>query len=164
MGPPPARRPPIEGSYLIIGEGKGDAAFFGHLCEVRGINDFRIEEAGGTGKLEEYLKGLSSRTNFDHLKAILLVADNDDTPAESFNRIRVYLKRAGLPTPHAQLKVARNRPEELAVVVMMVPYTNAGGPTRGCLETLLQPAIDYHRPQVKTCVDTYFKCFMEASY
>lgn len=158
MSPLPARLPPIEGDFLIIGEGKGDAAFFRHLCEERGIADFQIEEAGGTGKLEEYLKGLSSRTNFEQLKAILLVGDNDDKPADSFNRMRVYLKRAGLPVPNEPLKVARNHPHVLALVVMMVPYTVAGGPTRGSLETLLLPAIDQHKPQVKACVDAYFTC------
>jgi hypothetical protein len=142
----------------LVGEGKGDSAFFQHLCDVRGVTGFQIEQSGGTGHFQSYLSGLVSRTNFDRLKALLVVGDNDETPTDSFNQIRSYLKKAKLPVPSEAFKVKRNHPEELAVVVLMIPFTKAGGATRGCLETVLLPAIEAHRPAVKACVDSYQTC------
>jgi Protein of unknown function (DUF3226) len=150
--------PPIAQDYLIVGEGKGDASFFKHLCSARAIDIFQIECADGVGKLPAYLSGLSSRTGFGRLKALLVVRDNDDTPAESFREVAKQLKKAKLPVPQEPLRVKRNKPEEVGVTVMMIPFTAASGPTRGCLESLLLPAIEEHRPDVKACVDTYFGC------
>jgi hypothetical protein len=41
---------------------------------------------------------------------------------------------------------------------MMIPYSSASGPTRGCLETLLLKAIEECKPDVKACVDGYIAC------
>jgi hypothetical protein len=150
--------PPIEHDFLIVGEGKGDASFFKHLCSIRHIEGFQIEAADGAGKLQAYLSGLSSRTDFGRVKAIIVVGDNDETPVDSFNQVAKQLKKAKLPVPQEPLKVKRIKPEGIAIAVMMIPYTFAAGPTKGCLESLLLPAIEQHKPEVKVCVDTYSTC------
>ena len=66
--------PPISRDFLVVGEGKGDAAFVRHLCEIRGIDatNFQIEQAGGSGNFEKYIGGLRVRANFDRVKGLLV--------------------------------------------------------------------------------------------
>lgn len=147
--------------YLIVGEGAGDAALFRYLCEIHGLDHFQIEDAAGSSKLLAYLKGLKLRPQFERLKAILIVRDCDDGPDASFNEVKGFLKKAGLPDPQGPLKVKRTiqmNPDSLAIVVMMIPFTNAGGPTRGCLDTLLLQALVQTNPKVRQCVDAFFTC------
>ena len=150
--------PAVEKQILVVGEGKGDLAFLKYLCQHRNLTDFQLEEAGGTGKFPIYLQGLSSRSNFDSLQRLLVVADNDDTPDESFKRIRGYLKKADLPFPQEPLKIKRNHPDGLGTAVMMLPFKSATGSVKGCLESLLILAINDHKPEVKKCVDSYYDC------
>ena len=158
--PIPGPIPGIEKQNLVVGEGKGDLAFLKYLCQHHSLTDFQPEEAGGTGKFPLYLQGLSSRSNFDNLRRLLVVADNDETPDESFNRIRGYLKKAQLPFPQEPLKIKRNHPDGLGTAVMMLPFNNETGSMRGCLESLLILAINDHRPEVKNCVDSYYQCVL----
>ena len=153
----PTAPSPITSEFLIVGEGSGDASFIAHLCQVRGVTGFQIEDARGESRFVDHIKGLQSRRGYDRLKAMLVVGDNDDGPEDSFGRIRNYLKDAKVPYPDATLTVARRDREGLAVVVMMIPY-EAGIPVRGCLETLLLRSLDDGQPRVKACVDGYRDC------
>lgn len=160
MSPGPAPIPSITSDFLIVGEGKGDAAFVRHLCEARGIDitNFQIEEAGGSGNFEAYVRGLSFRRSFDRAEGLLVVGDNDDSPDANFNQIRNYLKKAKLPCPNQRLQVARNGPQGVAVVVMMLPYTVAAGPTRGSLDTLLLTSVDDNNAAIGACINAYRAC------
>jgi hypothetical protein len=160
----PDRIPPITRDFLVVGEGQGDAAFVRHLCAVRGIDtdNFQIEDAGGTGKFEAYIGGLRFRPNFDRTKGLLIVGDNDDSPDDNFGNIQNYLKKGKLPRPAHRLQVARHTADGLAVVVMMLPYTIAGGATRGSLETLLLRSVNDGNPVIAGCVDVYRGCIPAA--
>jgi hypothetical protein len=156
----PDRRPPISRDFLIIGEGQGDAAFVKYLCAARelGADHFQIEEAGGSGKFEAYIGGLRFRPNFDRVKGLLVIGDNDDAPDDNFGNIQNHLKKGKLPRPHQRLALARHGTDGLAVAVMMLPYTLAGGPTGGSLESLLLTSIEDKHPDVADCIDTYRAC------
>lgn len=165
MNPGPAPIAPLIRDFLILGEGKGDAAFVRHLCEVRGIDivNFQIEDAGGSGNFEDYIGGLRFRPNFDGAKGLLVIGDNDDSPEENFNQIRNHLKKGKLPYANQPLQLARHRPDGLAVAVMMLPYTIANGPTRGSLDTLLLTSVDQHNAEIGACIDGYRKCIAAGS-
>jgi len=158
--PAPDRIPPITNDYLIVGEGQGDSAFVKNLCDVRGVDlsNFQIEEAGGTGKFESYIGGLKLRPHFDRVKGLLIVGDNDDSPDENFGNIQNHLKKGKLPRPTQRLQVARHAADSVAVAVMMLPYTIAGGATRGSLETLLLKSVNDSYPVIGACVDAYRRC------
>jgi hypothetical protein len=157
--PPKSPTPPqpIEKKYLIIGEGSGDARFMEHLCEARKIEGFQIEDARGNEFLQR-LSGLRDRTGFDGIKGILIVSDNDDEPAKSFIKIRRQIKQAKLPYPNKPLALARLSKNEFAIAVMMIPFTIAGGATKGCLETLFLQAIEPKNVSTGACVTNYRAC------
>ncbi len=161
MSPLAAHVPALSLDYLVVGEGEGDASFISHLCSVRGVelSAIQIENAGGSGKFKPYLEGLRLRPNFDRLRGLLVIGDNDDTPEENFNRIRGFLKRGKLPYPDQPLRVARfNGTDPPAVVVMMLPYTVAGGPTRGSLDTMLLVGMNERNAEVAACIDAFRGC------
>jgi len=152
--------PPLTKDYLIVGEGKGDAAFVSYLCEARTIDvsDFQIEDAGGSGNFGDYIEGLRLRPNFDRAKGLLVIGDGDDRPEANFTRIRGHLKKGKLPFPNEPLHVARNGPGGLAVAVMMLPYTLAAGPLKGSLETILLTSVEQNNIAIGACIDAYHAC------
>ena len=149
--------PAITKRFLIVGEGAGDAAFFTHLCEVRNIEGFQIEDAGGNTNFQRYLEGLPGRTGFDELEAALIVSDNDETPDDSWKEVRRQLKKADLPYPDNPLRVARRSTNSVAILVMMIPFVG-NTVSRGCLETLLLESAGNHLPEAKLCVDSLCSC------
>jgi Protein of unknown function (DUF3226) len=146
---------PLTGEFLAVGEGSGDAFFINHLCQVRDIPGFEVEDVRGGTKFITHLKGLKARRGYEHLKGILIVSDNDESPDENFKKIRNYLKDAKLPYPDRVLTVAKR--DGLGVAVMMLPYT-AGVPSRGCLDTLLLKSVEDQKRDLKICVDAYRTC------
>jgi hypothetical protein len=158
VSPSSAPKTPITERALIVGEGKSDAAFLKHLCALHGVTGILVEESGGTGKFPQYFDALKQRTYFDRLQAMLVVGDNDDRPDDSFKALCRCLKKQDLPSPNQRLVVARIGNQGLAVVVMMVPYTIAGGPTKGCLESLLLQALTRDPSVVQRCLDDYKSC------
>jgi hypothetical protein len=149
---------------LIVGEGKGDAAFLRYLCEVRGIDttQFQIEEAGGSGNFESYIRGLPFRPNFDRARGLLIVGDNDDNPEVNHGEIKKHLKKAKLPYHNQSLQAARHNRDGLAVAVVMLPYTNAAGPSRGSLDTLILRAVASRHQATEACIDAFRACIQGA--
>lgn len=152
---------PITEDFLVVGEGTGDASFIGYLCRSRNISGFQVEDARGESKFVSHIKGLKSRRGYERLKAVLIVSDNDESPEASFTKIRNYLKDAKVPSPEAELTVARWTREGLAFVVMMIPHVD-GKPVRGCLETLLLQSIEENQPALKACIDEFQTCMAAA--
>ena len=91
----------------------------------------------------------------------LVVGDNDDSPDANFNQIRNYLKKGKLPYPNQPLQVGRIGPNGLTVVVMMLPYTVAGGPTRGSLDTMLLTSVEENNSAIGVCIDAYRACISD---
>ena len=153
---PPSRPTPISSDFVVVGEGDGDAYFIRNLCEARGIAGMQVEDARGDSKFPEFLRGLKDRTGFGRLRGLLVVSDNDDAPAENYKRIRGHLKDTKFPYADAPLQPARR--DGFTVAVMMLPFTGVGGPTRGCLETLLLRAVEPANAAVARCIDAYRAC------
>jgi hypothetical protein len=160
----PISRPSLTKTLLIVGEGKGDSAFVTHLLANRAIEGFEVDEAGGTGHFPEYLKALPGRSGFRDLKGLLVVADCDDSPDDSFTAIRKALKKAGLPFPERHLELGQGQGHtNLVTSIMMLPFA-ATGPTRGCLETLLFIAASEQHPEIAACVDPTCQCVNTAAW
>lgn len=150
----------ITEEFLIVGEGAGDEKFFRYLCDVHGIATFQVLDAGGTGKLEQFLKDLPTRTGFRKCKLLLVVGDNDDTPDKNFKDIRIFLKRAKvLPVPDSPLQVVKYTTSDLKLAVMMLPFDSATKNSRkGCLESLLLESAFAKLPAIANCVPAFGDC------
>ena len=139
----------ISKQLLIIGEGSADEAFFVNLCAARAVAGFQViglkgvekgTPTGNTG-FQEYLNAIKDTTGFDDLKGVVIVADCDDKPQDRFLEIRKQLKKAQYGEPDNPFQIVHSRPGIPAVAVVMVPFTNALGPQKGCLETLILRAL-----------------------
>jgi hypothetical protein len=149
----------ITQSFVIVGEGAGDAAFFAHLCDMHTIPGFQCLDAGGSGKFEQYLKDLPALSGFrKNCRLLLVVGDNEDEPDKSFIRIRTALKKAKLPAPNASLQLVKHTTEDLQVVIMMLPLTAEGESSKGCLETVLLRCAFEHNPEIARCIPSFGEC------
>jgi hypothetical protein len=149
-----------ERPWLILCEGEGDKRFFDKLIEVRNIpNEFQVrfpdrasDPTGGRSKFGKWLdiQRLGSEEFRKNIKSILIVSDNDQVPADSFEEVRSALKDAtGFPIPKTERTVAKAK-DFPSIVVLMIPH---GQP--GSLETLCLEAALYKWPRIKTPLDSF---------
>jgi hypothetical protein len=156
---PSLGRPLTEDPILAVGEGEGDQSFFEHLCLQRKIDGIQHGNTGGKGKLAAFLKALPSRPGYEKLKGLLIVRDNDEAPDESFSEARAEIKQAkSFPIPNNPMAPKRAGREGIVVMVMMLPLADAGVNSRGCLETLILPALENSNQAIMQCVESYWQC------
>jgi hypothetical protein len=146
--------------YALLCEGVGDLRFYKRLFEHRGIGaDFTVrvpiingKYSGGRPQFGRYLSSISVDQAFvDNVKAVLIVSDNDTTPADSFVEVQDQLRVAkAFAVPTAERTVARIK-DSPAIVVLMLPM----GGTPGNLETLCLEAANSKWPQIKPHLDTF---------
>src|SRR5215204_2902971 len=94
---------------LILCEGAADRQFLSRLMINRGFGtDIYVqyprgaEHSGGKDKFAAYLRGISvSETFIKNVRAVLLVADNDDAPDDAFRAVQEALAAASFPVPSA---------------------------------------------------------------
>jgi hypothetical protein len=153
----------ITHEFLIAGEGAGDQALFSYLCAAHEMTNYQCDNFGGIGNLESWLSGLPGLGGYEHLRLLIIVADNDDHPDERFIEVRRAIKKAKLPTPQSAfaLKKEANKP---AVFVVMLPFTPPATANRGCLETLLFESASANLPQYIPCVDQFCACVVSDAW
>lgn len=162
------KQPLFERPWLILCEGRSDKEFFHKLIGNRnvGVGQFEIyfpnrgaNDAGGKDKFGQWLLlNYTVRPEFKHnVRAVLIIADNDEDPEASFAGIQNGLRAASFPVPHRAKTVARkdNYPD---VVVLGVPDGEAG-----CLETLCLGAA-YNKWNIKEALDTYVAAVPAANW
>lgn len=149
-----------ERPFLILCEGEGDKRFFDNLILFRGIpNEFQVRfpdrgdtGQGGRSKFGPWLSDafIVSEDFRRNIKAILLISDNDDVPADSFRQVRESLEKSdGFPIPDAERTVAHAHGFP-PTVVLMIPEGAAGN-----LETLCVQAALEKWPSIKTPLRTF---------
>jgi hypothetical protein len=151
----------LKAKRLIICEGKGDQSFFRELIKRRVLLDFDVfcppapgTKNGGVGGFAKLLEGLSVQRGFDSLTGILVVADNDDDPEESFKKVfRIIKNASGFQAPSRPLQVVRADGVP-PLAVLMLPWVNEPG----ALESLCLVATSYKFPQVRKCLERYVRC------
>jgi hypothetical protein len=137
---------------IILYEGEEDKSFLLELLKSLGLNErFEFfEKCGGKDKFKKILKGLV----IPNRKAIIIVADNDGDPVESFKNIQTQIGEAGFTIPLKQRETVEtaNLPP---LSVLMIPWDNDAG----CLETLCLSAINpKYKHQLEVCAEGLAKC------
>jgi hypothetical protein len=146
------------GQYVVLGEGDRDKAFLENLCLDRQIAGLTIGFVGGNGGFGGYLLAMSAAPGFTQCKAILLMSDNDESAADSFNSVRDQVKGTNsFPVPAHPLEMFHKQGKP-SLAVLMQPHPQQGPDSRGCLETLLIPAMQIANPVQAACVDQMLTC------
>lgn len=155
---------------VILTEGEADDAFVKKLIEDNGlgIGNFIIREVHGDGGNTNFWKRIKTiRTASQPMvlrncEAMVIIADNDDSPADQFELIRNQIEIANegavaddlFGVPQNPLIPARQSLSLPPVYILMLPWGNEAG----CLETLCLSAINPAYAHHITCVDDIFKC------
>jgi hypothetical protein len=141
---------------LILCEGEKDVLFFRAIRDKLRKPYLHIEhtgspreKAGGNKKFRQRLKALKGATDFQKVKHILLVSDNDDSFDTSFGEICSQVEAAGFgPAPKQPLERAQTDP---SITIMMLPLDR----TPGTLETVCRPAAEAAVPRLVQPVDQF---------
>ncbi|MGY3366231.1 hypothetical protein ACVWZL_003356 [Bradyrhizobium sp. GM2.4] len=123
--------------FVLLCEGVGDQRFYLKLFEGRNIGaDFSIRVAGGVSNFGSDLANIAVSESFlANVKAVLVVADNDSEPSESFEAVQAEIKKApDFGVPAAEQTVAKSKNGLPPVVVLMLPIGAPGNLECLCLE------------------------------
>jgi hypothetical protein len=150
--------PPVP---LIVSEGPADDAFLRKLMAVRGITEFGFRpraknEPDGNGAFKFRLSGLvTQRRNINEKhNAIIIVADNDNNPAQAFKDVCDQIKGAGeFGVPKLPREIAKSN-DLPPVSVLMLPWDTEPG----CLDSICLSAALRQRPDIKSCLDNFAHC------
>ncbi len=147
-----AKSRPVPPPRLLICEGPEDRFFFERLIEEWRLHKFVIWDAGGNTRFAETIERfrIEQPGQFSSLKGILIVADNDETPPQSFRNVCDQIEEVfGSGTaPPAELQQTATRPP---VTVLTIPWPG----TKGHLEKM---CVDSARDADRTIgshVDTF---------
>jgi hypothetical protein len=152
------------GQYIVLGEGLRDKKFLEELCNSRGIFGYVMSEVESNANFGTYIRGISTQPRFmQDCRAILIVSDNDESPADSFKLIKTQLNHIGFPSPARPLEIAKKK-DMPSVGVVMLPYPPVNGMPEGCLETLLIPAMEFANGAQAVCVDQLLTCINSAAW
>lgn len=137
--------------WLLLCEGEGDRKFFNRLIAHHniGIDQFDVkfpgredDPTGGLGKFGATLSTAhtTAPTFREVVKAVLIVADNDDavadSPQNSFKLVQKELEKANFPVPDKEQVVAR-KDSYPTVAVLMVPIGAHGNLETMCVTAAL---------------------------
>ena len=139
---------------IVLCEGVEDKKFLEKLIETRHIGGFDFHpRCGGNTIFGETLRGLRVNRKIEERKSIIIVADNDGNPAESFIHIQQEITSAGciIPERPRQATQQDNMPP---LYVVMIPWDDDAG----CLETLCLSAAEKCNPSALKCVDGLIEC------
>lgn len=145
-------RKPIEKIHprLVVCEGNSDKAVIDALLRTHGIGGIQVEYAGGRDKFSTFLRAARVK----HFKWVLLIADCDDNPNESFSYVRTQLTTAKYKPPANRRQKIEPTARDPGVEVLMLPWDT----DKGCLESVCLPALEELYPDEYKCLETYCTC------
>lgn len=150
-------KPDYTKPWLILCEGQGDKHIFCALIEslnLQGKFDVVFPyPSSGRGGFGKFLKTLyDAEPNFsEHVKAVLIISDNDEDRERSFGEISSGLEKTnlfGVPIAERTIAVRTNSPAP-KIIVLMIPIDNLGN-----IETLCVEAA-YSKWEIKPALDEY---------
>jgi hypothetical protein len=117
---------------LLVCEGPKDKFFFERLIDVRGLPRFYIVDAGGNSGFARAINGfrVERTSDFNSLRNILIVADNNELPAVRFKNVcdQVDAVFGSGTAPAAPLQASRRTAtRSIAITILMIPWTNEHG-------------------------------------
>src|SRR5258708_3657643 len=106
---------------LLVCEGHKDKFFFHYLIRERNLPLFHIFPSSGNGGFANAIRAFrtSKTKQYNALRDILIVADNDDAPIVSFSNVCDQVESLFGERPRAPLEKTKTRP--IAVTVLMIP-------------------------------------------
>jgi len=115
----------------MVCEGPEDCAFFHNVIDEWKLPRFHIVSSGGNTKFARRIRAfrLERPKVYQALTDIVLVADNDQNPSESFARVQRQVKDVFGAAPDRPLQPAGTKPR---ITVLMIPWAHE----RGHLEKL----------------------------
>ena len=143
----------IDRPYQIICEGKDDCAFFSRLVRNRHLEGFQV--GGDHGKDLFHLR-IAHIQNFATvpIRGYVIIADNDDDPADRFDNACKQLRKMKLPVPPFPYQIQTGT-DGTRTAVLTIPDENV----EGGLETLLISCCD-GLTQHAACIDQFCACVM----
>lgn len=144
---------------FMLCEGDDDKGFFETLIRERKLPDFQIchsaecnkEGTGGKTGFPKALKGMEVLSGFRDLRAMLIVADNDELNI-TFSETQDALTDNGHTAPANPHAIGNMLGKPVAI--FMLPDER----TVGDLETLCLPAIHAKWPAAQNCVTAFMQC------
>ena len=132
---------------IVIPEGEDERRVIQTLCSLNNINDVQVlpRKKGGEGWtiFWDRMVSVAMAPDFDKVKKILLVTDNDNFPATRFEQIRKQITEANTkigkvvyPVPDA-VAVGKTAGGLPTVTIMMLPRKGK----RGSFESLIWNAV-----------------------
>jgi hypothetical protein len=108
-----------------------------------------VEDYGGNNNLYNYLKALKARPNFSQLTAIGLTRDADNSVSNTFESIKLSLRRVNLSIPN---KLGEKTTEIPNInIYLLSDNQNEGMLENLCLESIKDDSTMF-------CVNQYFEC------
>lgn len=142
-------------NQLLLCEGPDDREFFRALIEARALPKFRArhngtreDPRGGNTKFGPGLRAHYEISGNRRFRKVLIVSDNDDNPAESFDRVRQQVERYFGFAPGAAREIVPGPP---SVMILMIPWDGE----RGNLEALCLDAAKNADARVSADVDNF---------
>jgi hypothetical protein len=136
---------------LIICEGASDHGVHAALMKAQGLSGAQIHVAKGRDNFSHPLRG----ARVQGYKAVLIVSDNDDDPASSFDAVCEHIKNADYgdpPTaPRQPIVASQDNP---SLTVLMIPWDGE----MGAIETLCLPALEDMFADKIQCLDDFCRC------
>jgi hypothetical protein len=150
----------VSGKPIILCEGDGDVAFLSNLVRNRSLRSFDIrkpeEKQKGADGFFVRLDGLALEVGIDRCPFVVVVADNDVSPSDEFNRIADQVARAGWQRPTRPREEVTFQNSSLflpPVIVLMLPWDNLPG----CMESLCYISASAERPTIAAIVEQFVK-------
>ena len=145
-GPPGKRTEP----RLVICEGHSDHGVLLALSKALDISGAQLHVARGRGNFRSALRA----ARVQGYNAILIVSDNDDNPADSWNDVCTEIKNANYSVPDKPGEVVLDEKGGPSLRVLMIPWTNE----KGAIESLCLPAIENLFVEQVKCVNEFCAC------
>jgi len=150
------RNEPFTLPRLLLCEGPDDCAFFDRLIEIRNLPKFHIQSSSlnryapaGNAQFTTALDAIQGNRNYDALRHILIVSDNDSDHTTKFTKVCEQIEAAGLPRPIDPLKPVGTFP---SITVMMIPLDGSEGNLESLLLDAAAHACKIVAARIETCM------------
>jgi len=135
---------------LIICEGHSDHGVLLAVSRAFDLSGAQLHVARGRGNFSRPLRA----ARVQGYKAILLVSDNDDDPADSWKEVCAQIREAGYEVPAGPRAAVVDQNGGPSLRVLMIPWDNV----KGAIETLCLPAMESLFADKVKCVDEFCRC------
>lgn len=143
----------IEGTRLLLVEGRDEKEFFSALHRHMGVRSIQVLDYEGKTKLRASLPAIARLPGFDRVSHLGITRDADDDPNSAFQSVQDALRDSQLPFPETQRQFTLDTKPLVGVFIL------PGEEQPGMLEDLCLSTVANH--PVLGCVAEYMDCLSE---